>query len=438
MLRLACLARAPVAMRTLATVVQTAIEPVASVRLAREHTGESGLTTVGFATDEIASSFPAHVQHELKHSQTVVLPGPSGTSQDRQVVVPLGPQGKVNLDKLRAGVVKGVSHIRASKSGGSVQISVPAFLSEHHDIVAGAVVQSALLSNYAFDRHVAKPSSNPISEFVIAGASGSFAAALPTLKTICNGTLLARNIANERADDANPAHFDELAQKIASSYGLSYSSLCGDALVKEGMSLMQAVGQGAEVGPRLVTLEHWGNPTNKSDVTLVVGKGITFDTGGLNLKPTNSIELMYLDKSGAAVTLAAAATAAQLKIPKNIGAAESNTIDVNSYYTVFALALAENAIGKGAYKPHAIVKSHKGLTVEIGNTDAEGRLVLADGQLTQISPHSPHIMYTAFSYVQAKYKPHTLVDFATLTGACVVALGESTAGLFCLSLTLSH
>ena len=319
MLRLACLARSSVTARALATIAQTSTEPVASVRLAREHTGESGLTSVVFATDELANSFPAHVQQELKHSQTVVLPGPSGTSQDRQVVVPLGPQGKLNLDKLRAGVVKGVSHIRASKSGGSVQIHVPSFLSEHHDVVAGAVVQSALLSNYAFDRHVAKPSAKPISEFVIAGASGTFATTLPALKTICNGTLLARNIANERADDANPAHFDELARKIASDHGLCYSSLHGDALVKEGMHLMQAVGQGAGVGPRLVTLEHWGNPTNKSDVTLVVGKGITFDTGGLNLKPTNSIELMYLDKSGAAVTLAAAATVAQLKVPKNIG-----------------------------------------------------------------------------------------------------------------------
>lgn len=137
------------------------------------------------------------------------------------------------------------------------------------------------------------------------------------------------------------------------------------------------------------------NDTNK---VALVGKGITFDSGGLNLKPTGSMETMHMDMSGCAAVLAAVQSAAQLKIPVNV---------------VAVLALAENAIGPAAYKPHTIIPTPKG-SVEVSNTDAEGRLALAD----------------AFSYVQKVYKPHTLIDAATLTGACVVALGEGTAGLF--------
>lgn len=130
-----------------------------------------------------------------------------------------------------------------------------------------------------------------------------------------------------------------------------------------------------------------------------MGKGLTYDTGGLNLKPTNSIETMYGDKNGACAVIGALHASLRLKPKKNI---------------IFAMGLAENAIDAKSYKPGDIIKSMKGLTVEIGNTDAEGRLVLAD----------------TFTYVQKEFKPKKLIDLATLTGACVVALGESSAGLF--------
>jgi len=136
----------------------------------------------------------------------------------------------------------------------------------------------------------------------------------------------------------------------------------------------------------------------KNEIALV-GKGITFDTGGLNIKPTNSIEDMYMDMSGSAAVLATLATLPKLDIHQNI---------------VGVLCLAENAVSEKSYHPSSIIKSYKGLTVEIGNTDAEGRLVLADG----------------LTYVQKHYKPSYVVDLATLTGACVVALGEYASGLF--------
>jgi leucyl aminopeptidase len=167
---------------------------------------------------------------------------------------------------------------------------------------------------------------------------------------------------------------------------------------------MAAVGQASRHGPRYIELVYKGDPeTYKTDGTgdvfMVVGKGITFDTGGLNLKGTGFMEDMYMDMGGSAAALGACLAVHRLGIKRNV---------------VFIAAVAENAMDANSYKPHSIIRSHKGLTVQIGNTDAEGRLVLAD----------------ALSFGQQRCKPHTVLDMATLTGACIVALGEYAAGLF--------
>ncbi len=164
------------------------------------------------------------------------------------------------------------------------------------------------------------------------------------------------------------------------------------------MGLMLAVNRAAARDPAIVILEYRGDPNSK-DLTAIIGKGITYDTGGLNMKPTGSMETMKCDMAGAASALGIARAAAQLKLKRNF---------------IAVLAIAENAVGPHSFKPGDVVRSHSGKTVEIGNTDAEGRLVLAD----------------AFSYIQKKYKPNRLIDIATLTGAVVVALGEEATGLF--------
>jgi len=130
------------------------------------------------------------------------------------------------------------------------------------------------------------------------------------------------------------------------------------------MNLFYNVGKGAQVEPRCVIVHYQGDPENQDSIDIaLVGKGLTYDTGGLNLKPTKYIEEMHLDKGGACAVMGALKGTLELKPKKNL---------------VFVMAFAENAIGKHAYKPGDIIKSLKGLTVEVGNTDAEGRLVLAD------------------------------------------------------------
>lgn len=181
----------------------------------------------------------------------------------------------------------------------------------------------------------------------------------------------------------------------------------GRELKQLGLNLHYEVGKGAISEPRLVLIKYEGDPSTDKIHTALVGKGLTYDTGGLNLKPTKYIEEMHLDKGGACAVMGALHGAINQGLQKNV---------------VFVIALAENAIGRLVYKPGDIIKSLKGLTVEIGNTDAEGRLVLAD----------------AITYTCQQYEPEEVIDIATLTGSIMVALGEETAGLFSNSDTLAE
>jgi len=166
------------------------------------------------------------------------------------------------------------------------------------------------------------------------------------------------------------------------------------------MNLFYNVGKAAHSQPRCVIVHYQGNPSEPDNIDFaLIGKGVTYDTGGLNLKPTGYMEDMYGDKGGSCAVIGALKGTLELGSDKNI---------------IFACGFAENAIGSAAYKPGDIIKGMNGLSVEIGNTDAEGRLVLAD----------------TFTYVQKEWKPKQIVDLATLTGAVVVALGNETAGVF--------
>jgi leucyl aminopeptidase len=170
-------------------------------------------------------------------------------------------------------------------------------------------------------------------------------------------------------------------------------------LEKEKMGLILAVGRAATREPALIILEYAGNPHSREKVA-IIGKGITFDTGGLNIKVAGTgLETMKCDMAGAAVALGIIQAAADLKLKVNL---------------ISVLAVAENAIGPASYKPGDVYRSHSGKTVEISNTDAEGRLVLAD----------------AISYLQENYEPSQMIDFATLTGGIIIALGEEATGLF--------
>ena len=216
-------------------------------------------------------------------------------------------------------------------------------------------------------------------------------------------TIYTRNLLRQTGSVGTPKYVEEVARELVEELQREgravrmTHSLRGDDLAKDGLNLLYAVGCAAETPPALIILEYRGDP-HSEDTLALVGKGVSYDTGGLNLKGAVHMNEMHLDKGGACSVLGAFR-----------GIALSGArVNVN-----VALALAENAIGPRSYKPGDIIQGHNGVTVEIGNTDAEGRLCLAD----------------AISYVQKECSPKVLIDMATLTGAVVVALGVQTAGV---------
>lgn len=212
---------------------------------------------------------------------------------------------------------------------------------------------------------------------------------------------------NVSINEINLIDCDISKSNLSESNNLSASMkvIRGKELEKERMNLFYQVGKSANSEPRLILLQYNGDTTSDQISHCIVGKGLTFDTGGINLKPTGYLEDMFLDKQGACNALSIFKQILELKLNMNV---------------MIALVMAENSIDGKSYKPSDIIVSRKGLTVEIGNTDAEGRLCLAD----------------SFTYIQDNYKPKNIIDMATLTGACMVALGNETAGFFTNDKTL--
>jgi leucyl aminopeptidase len=213
---------------------------------------------------------------------------------------------------------------------------------------------------------------------------------------LANGICLSRDLINTPANDLGPAELAEAAAAVAESAGAKYRVIVGDALLAENYPTIHAVGRASSRAPRLVDIV-WGD-MRAPKVTLV-GKGVCFDSGGLDLKPASGMLMMKKDMAGAAIMLGLAQAVMQGKLPVRLRV---------------LLPLVENAVSGNAMRPLDIIKTRKGITVEIGNTDAEGRLILCDA-LAEASTE----------------KPEMIVDAATLTGAARVALGAELGALFC-------
>ncbi len=216
---------------------------------------------------------------------------------------------------------------------------------------------------------------------------------------ICQSTCYARDLVNENASQIIPERLAREARTIANRSGSMTCTVIADKEIRQkGLGLLHAVGQGSPYPPRLIIMNYKGN-TQSGKKTAVVGKGITFDSGGQNLKPSKHIETMRCDMSGAAAVLGIMKALSILKPKVNV---------------LGVIAAAHNAIDGKSYFPGDIQRSYAGKTVEILNTDAEGRLALADG----------------LSYCIKHFKPTEIIDLATLTGSIVSALGETLAGIF--------
>ncbi len=215
---------------------------------------------------------------------------------------------------------------------------------------------------------------------------------------IADSVNLVRDLVNAPPNYVNPKTMAEQAKKLAKNSGFKVSVIEKVQLEKLGLGALLGVNRGSEIGAKLVVMEYSPPKVSGKPIALV-GKGVTFDTGGINLKPSDAMDWMKMDMAGAAVVLGVFNLLRDLKVRQKV---------------IGLLPLTDNSVDALAQKPQDIVTSFSGKTIEIGNTDAEGRLILAD----------------AISYAIKKYQPAQIVDIATLTGACMIALGDCLAGLF--------
>jgi len=266
-----------------------------------------------------------------------------------------------------------------------------------HDNFLGHFLHGLKLKSYEFKKYKTKKETRLISINVLGNKNRPSTQNQLKFKALEEGTFFARDLVSE---PGNVLHPDEYAKRLSSlrKDRLKVNIYDEKKLKKLGMYSLLGVGMGSKRGSYLVTIE-WNGTKNKSKPLAFVGKGVTFDTGGYSLKPARFMEDMTYDMAG---------SAAVVGLMKNLALRKAK---VNA---VGVVGLVENMVSGDAQRPGDIVKSYSGKTIEVLNTDAEGRLVLAD----------------ALTYTEKKYKPKIIVDLATLTGAIIVSLGSEYAGLF--------
>ncbi len=333
--------------------------------------------------------------------EEVTFYSPSGLKMSRVIFMGLGKLEGLNAESLRAFAGNAVKKcinmglpevLIASPSAKKIKIEMPLSLE--------ALIEGAYLGNHLFDKykdekkHVPLKKINFLVTTAVAKSSGKI---LKSINTICEGTIFARNLINTPSNDKKPEQFTKVIADIAKKENLKVKIFDEKEMKRKKFGALLAVAAGSESKPRMIVLEY--NPKGAKKTVALVGKGVTFDSGGINLKPTGSLEDMKSDMSGAATVAATLIALAKLKPRTKV---------------IGIIPVVENMPSGNASRPGDIVKSYSGKTVEILNTDAEGRLILID----------------AISYVIKQYKPQILIDVATLTGACVVALGEKIAGVF--------
>ncbi len=267
------------------------------------------------------------------------------------------------------------------------------------------IATNFLMANYSFTEFLTKPEEGfpSVKEILFENASKEFADGVKRGMIVGEEVNACRRLANLPGGDVTPETLAIEAKKIAKQHGLMVKILGVSEMKKLGMGGVLGVGKGSELPPKFIILEYFGGKKNIAPIVLV-GKGVTFDTGGINLKPENSMLGMNMDMSGGAAVMHTVAAAARLKLKCNL---------------VALVPAVENMPSGSSYRPGDVLRSMSGKTIEVNNTDAEGRIILAD----------------ALTYA-AKYKPSLVVDVATLTGASMAALGERASALFTTDETL--
>ncbi|MBX3349087.1 MAG: leucyl aminopeptidase [Nitrospira sp.] len=328
----------------------------------------------------------------------------------RLILAGLGKRPQLGLDQIRQAMGYAVKRVRRAKAG-SFTVVLPSAVPPGASVsdLSQTLTEGAILGSYQFTAYRSeapvgkgvatmtilvsqKSHLNPISEGIRRGIATAEA------------TVFVRDLCNHPSNVMTPTKIASEAKAIAKDTGVNLKILEQKEMERLGMGALLGVAKGSHEPPKFIILQYHGAKKKDDSPVVLVGKTITFDTGGISLKPAENMEQMKADMTGGAEVLATVRAAARLKLPLNL---------------IGILPVAENMPGGRAMRPGDVVTTLSGKTVEVQNTDAEGRLILSDG-----------LAYAT------RFKPAALIDIATLTGACVVALGQFAIGMFGTDTTL--
>lgn len=319
----------------------------------------------------------------------------------RLMLVGLGKKEQFKLEGWRAAVSRAAQACRGLRvEGFAVSLPEPPQPGLGKEAMTVAAVEGALLGLYRFTGYKKElPDEQDPKEMVLlpGGRTGDrLAKAVQEAALVCEAVYWVRDLVSQPSNHLTPGRLAEQATLMAKSVGLQCAVLQEDELRSLNMGGLLGVASGSQEPPRLIVLEH-GKGFKASPTVALVGKGITFDSGGISLKPAEKMDQMKDDMAGGAVVLGVMQAAARLKLPVHL---------------VGVIPATENMPSGSAYKPGDVLTTMSGKSIEVTNTDAEGRVILAD----------------ALTYA-LRFKPELIIDLATLTGACIVALGDQIAGL---------
>jgi leucyl aminopeptidase len=330
-----------------------------------------------------------------KRGETLAVPTNGQLGAKAVVLVGVGERGALDPDAFRRA---GASLARRAKTVKTVATTLLDAAADDADVTANAqaLAEGAVLGSYQFLRYKRDPKPSQFERLIVVSRGGTkVRGALERGTVVANAVAWARDLVNEPAGAKAPTDIVDAARRLARGTSVKVKVFAGEQLVRERMGGVLGVGQGSERPPRFLRLAY--EPTGARNTLALVGKGVVFDSGGLSLKTASGMETMKTDMSGAAAVIAAMSVLAQLGVKTRV---------------VGYVPLVENMPSGTAIRPGDVLRIRNGKTVEVLNTDAEGRLILADALALAVDE-----------------KADAMVDVATLTGACMVALGDKVAGL---------
>jgi leucyl aminopeptidase len=375
------------------------------------------LGTHGKALDKITGGLISYAlaqseKYKAATGDVLEVTAPSNSGLSRIFILGLGRADK--LDALAAETAGGKLYPFLKKSSFTEAALLvdddKAYKHIKTEDLAAHIAAGLKLRSYSFERYKSKKADKKKeAKFekleVVVDQAASAKTAYEKQDIVIEGTFMARDLVNTAPNELYPESYAKIIQNELRPLGIEVEIFDEKRMLKMGMGAIMAVGQGSERQPRMVIMRWNGKPGKKDVPIAFVGKGVTFDTGGISIKPGPGMDEMKMDMGGSAAVVGLMKVLAKRKAKINV---------------VGIVGLAENMPSHNAYRPGDILTSYSGKTIEVLNTDAEGRLVLAD----------------CLTYMQQTYKPGTIIDLATLTGAIMVALGHEYCGTFATNDTL--